>query len=236
MNEDVLKNIQSEFRLWGVKPRVDYTNSGHIRLTWNATPDKPERMTIIPKTGSDWRGWMNARADIRRLFKQDGLNLKQECAKPKPVLAKALAIPEPVERDIDQIKLLRAEVGDLSELVLELAATITDLKAIIGAPPAPPIQPELPVATPVMVSAKPSMRIKAIDFVSENWSSTDALARDMNLTPMFAYRKLYYLVTRDKVELCNGNWRKKPQQKPEEKNVVAAFSKTQTRRRHAAHN
>lgn len=208
MNDEVLTNLKSEFKLWGVKPEVNYLNSGHIELTWHASPDKPSRRYIIPKTGSDWRGWLNARSKIRQLFKQDNLSLKQQCAKPKPVLAKALAIPEPIERDIDQIKMLRAEVGDLSELVLGMMSMLKELIAVTP----PPVQQPVPMQAAAEVVKKPSVRsLKTIGYVSDSWSSLDAIARDMGLNTTIAYRKLYYELRKGTVEASDGRWRKKPE-------------------------
>lgn len=208
--EDALSLISSEFKLWGVKFAIDHTGSNHYRLQWQVTPDKEVRTYFIAKTPSDGRGTLNARAEIRRLFKADGLILKEQCARPKPVLQKALAIPEPVERDADQIRMLRAEVGDLSEMLLEAVTTITAIvkdlaaaqSAAIAAPPPP---------APAPVEPKPSVRsVKTIDFVSDAWSSTEAIARDMELPANIAYRKLYYLAKQQVIELSGGRWRKKP--------------------------
>lgn len=207
MNEDVLKNLKSEFKLWGIRPHVEYLNSGHIELVWQATPDKPERRHVIAKTGSDWRGWLNARSIIRRQFKQDGLSIKEQIRKPKPVITKALELPEPIERDVDQIKLLRAEVADLSELTLRMMTMLKELIAV-----SPPVDVPAFIAPPPPAPSGPSIRsIKAIDFVSNNWNSLDALARDMGVDQKFAYRKLYYLLKQGDVELENGRWRKKQQ-------------------------
>lgn len=209
MREDALTILRSEFKLWGVKFQSRELNSGHIEVVWQATPDKEIRRYILAKTPGDWRGALNARAKIRQMFKQDGLSLKEQCAKPKPVLHKALAMPEPVEKDADQIKMLRAEVADLTEMVMELTGIITALRDHVTPAPAPIPEPEPPVKPPEIV--KPSVRsIKTIEFVSEGWNTTDAIARDMGLPKEVAYRKLYYLTKTNEVELCGGSWRKKP--------------------------
>lgn len=210
MNEDVLKNLQSEFKLWGVRPTVNYLNSGHIELEWHATPDKPARRYIIPKTGSDWRGWLNARSKIRQLFKADGIKLQEQIKKEreKPALLKALAVPESIEKDSDQLKMLRAEVADLSELILSM---MTMVKELIAVTPPEPVMVAAPVQMVPPAPKKPSTRsIKTIDYVSESWTSLDAIARDMNLEPTIVYRKLYYLLQQGKLELSDGRWRRKP--------------------------
>lgn len=234
MKDDVLSHIKSEFALWGIKPRVEYTNGGHIELAWNATPDKPERRTFIPKTGSDWRGWLNQRAQVRRMLKQDGLVLKEEIRKPKPAaIVKALAVPEHVETDADQIKLLRAEVSDLSEMILMMNKTLRELIAVTPPTEVPEFIPPPPPPAPIR---KPSVRsIKAIDVVGVNWSSTDALARDMGLDPVIAYRKLNYLMKKDLIELSGGRWRKKPEVPVPEPVVIAQTKKPRALNGHRKH-
>lgn len=233
MEDTALNNMKSEFRLWGVKPQINNLKSGHIELVWQATPDKPERRYIIAKTASDWRGWLNARSKIRQLFKQDNLKLVEIIKQPKPAaIVKALAIPEPVETDAQQIKLLRAEVADLSELMLNMMTMVKELIAVIpvptlapenAPPPAPPALPAPPVeqiaesikaefgyVTPVKTRAPNTKGIKAIDFLSTAWSSTDALARDMGLSPVVVKRKLLYLQeVKGLVEQQGDRWRKK---------------------------
>jgi predicted transcriptional regulator len=234
MREDALSQIASEFKLWGVKFTSRDTNGNHVEVQWQATPDKEIRRYVIAKTSSDWRGPLNAISHIRRTFKADGLTLKkQECAREKPMLAKALALPEPVEKDADQIRMLRAEVADLTELVLEMASEISVVRelvqiisvspAVVPAAPvvempqflppesAPPSPPPPPAPAP---KKKPTTRIKAIDFISEAWSSTEALARDMGLHPRMAHRKLYYLMQCGRIEQAEGRWRKKIKVEP----------------------
>lgn len=233
MNEDVLKNLQSEFKLWGVKPRIEYLKSGHIALCWNATEDKPERRHVIPKTGSDWRGWMNARSEIRKLFKQDNLSIKEQVRKPKPVLQKALSVPEHVETDVDQIKLLRAEVSDLSEMILMMNKTLRELIAVTPPTDVPQFLPPPPPPAPIL---KPSVRsIKAIDFVGTAWNSTDALARDMGLPSKKVYMKLNYLMNQGLVERQNGRWRKKPEVPVPVPVVIAQTKKARAANGHHKH-
>lgn len=209
MNEDALAQLSAEFRLWGVPFTSKTLNSGHVELVWQATPDKETRRYIIPKTSGDWRGPLNARSRIRQLFKQDGLNPLPRCSKikPKPTLSKALQLPQPApppDTETDQIKMLRAEIGDLTDLVLDLATTIKSLV---------PAQAPAPVAAPAAPPPKKSEpKIKVIDSVTKNWNTTETIARELGLSKEMAYRKLYYLTTTGKVELSPmGMWRRSPQ-------------------------
>lgn len=232
MAEDsVLNNIASEFKLWGVKFKQEYSKGGHIELTWQVSPDKPVRNTFIPKTGSDWRGWLNQRANVRRLFKQDGLNLK-EPPKRESLLHKALSMPkEAPEPQQDQLRAMRAEIGELTEMVLELAAIMSGFAGLPKAeamtamaqapqpveppmpmpipPPPPPLEFDLRVAA--LRQRAPNTRSKqAITYLSTNWNSLDAIARDMGLDKVVVKRKLVYLASKGDVELNDGLWRKAP--------------------------
>lgn len=224
--EDALHLLGSEFKLWGVRFDHRMMNGGHIELAWRATPDKELRTYVIAKTGGDSRGWLNARADIRRLFRADGLSLK-EPVKAKPILHKVLAAPQHVEKDADQIRLLRAEVGELTEMVFELAAVISSLRGDLAPKAEAPVvavnmDAPTPAATTKRVTTPGIRSIDALDYVSSGWNSTEALARDMGLSATQTYAKLYYLMTKKgaEIEVSGGRWRKNPKLK-----LVAAAGK-----------
>src|SRR4051812_21839703 len=119
MADDPVRMMQAEFDLWGVKFQHATRGSGHIELRWQVSPAKEVRTHIVAKTPSDHRWFMNERAAIRRMFRADGLVLKEQVAeRPKPPgkLEKALAAPVHVVTTDDQIRMMRAEIADLSEL------------------------------------------------------------------------------------------------------------------------
>lgn len=233
MAEDsVLNNILSEFKLWGLKPTIEHRNGGHIELQWQVSPDKEPRRTILPKTGSDWRGWLNQRAQVRRMFKQDGLRDPRDTIpkKPEPILQKALSPPPPPpEKPEDQIKSMRCEIADLTELVLELGSLVSKLCDIekppvaIAAQAPQPQEPAPPPPPPKR--ARNTRGNKVIDYLSNNWNSLDAIARDMGLEQIIVKRKLVYLAKNGAVELSDGRWRKTPPPKAETAAVPKAKRK-----------
>jgi len=219
MAEDsVLNLIASEFKLWGVKFQHQRSNGGHIELAWQVSPDKEVRRTYIPHTGSDWRGWLNQRAQVRKLFLQDGLIDPRKRA-PEPVLKKALALPNhQPERREDQTTAMRCEIADLTNFVLELGTIVSGLcdiiKQQVPQPPQPAAEP-LPIPVflppepvPLKTRAPNTRSKKVIDYLSFNWNSLTAIARDMGLDPIVVRRKLVYLSTKGEVEIANGLWRK----------------------------
>lgn len=198
-NENPLKMLASEFKLWGVDFATKIRGSNHVELVWRATPDKEERSYILASTPSDSRGWLNARADIRRLFRADGLVLKELIAR-KPPLEKALALPRPVDTTADQIQMLRAEVADLTDLVLDLTGALTLVRDHVIAQAPPP--------------AKRSVRsVRVIDLISaDRWTSIDDVAAAAELPRIVTYRKLQYLRQHGQAEASGGiYWRRTKQ-------------------------
>jgi hypothetical protein len=221
MAEDsVLNLIASEFKLWGVKFQHRRSEGGHIELAWQVSPDKEVRKTYLPHSSSDWRSWLNQRAQVRSMFRQDGLIDPKKRA-PEPVLKKALSLPQQQpERREDQTTAMRCEIAELTNYVLELgnivSALVDTMKSqlmtqIKDQSPMPiPVPVPVPVSTPLKTRAPNTRSKKVLDYLSVNWNSLDAIARDMGLDPIIVKRKLVYLYQKDKVELSEGRWRRKP--------------------------
>lgn len=191
---DAISQLQAEFRLWGIQYTTRERGSGHIEIVWQVNQYKSVRSYIISKTPSDSRGALNARADIRRMFRADGLALKEQPKAPK--LHVALSLPKPTDPLPDQVALLRAEVGDLTELLLDLTGTIAAIRDHI--------------ITQTFTPPKTSYRkTKIIDFVKSDWQSTAVIAVDASLPESVTYSKLQYLKEHGHVELDNGCWRRK---------------------------
>jgi hypothetical protein len=206
MADDPLRMMQAEFELWGVKFQHCTRGSGHIELRWQVSPTKEVRSHIVAKTPSDHRWFMNERAAIRRMFRADGLVLKEQVAnKPKQSkIERALSIPTHAENHDTQMRMLRAEVADLTEIVLMLKDRLEDvLTKPELAPPPPPLPPK-----PIEKLSTRSK--KAIEYVSAKWNSIEALARDMEVPLKIALQKLNYLAKTGKVEIARGQCRLMP--------------------------
>jgi hypothetical protein len=83
----------------------------HLQLRWRVNGGE-ERMYSLPNTPSDVRAGANARADIRRMLKADGLLL--DTTKPA-----AATVPRPRTWQ-DEIRRLEAEIGNLKVRIAEL--------------------------------------------------------------------------------------------------------------------
>ncbi|MCA1419513.1 hypothetical protein [Bradyrhizobium sp. BRP23] len=200
MNE-LVEIATAELKQYGIKPEVTHTNGGHIEIAWRAVPEKELRRVITSKTGSDWRGRMNIRAEVRRLLRADNVTLKTEEPKKKrhAELAKALSLPKEVVPIPDQLAALRGEVADLSELMVRVARVVSRTAATQAAqfaqtaPPPPPPEP---------VSSR-SVKIK--EYLSlDRWVSLSALARDTGLTPKQIKLKVDYLERLGEVSTYQG--------------------------------
>jgi len=53
----------------GVEPII-WHGGKHIRVAWH-NPHGKQRSVTVPFSASDWRAVRNARADVRRLLRQD---------------------------------------------------------------------------------------------------------------------------------------------------------------------
>lgn len=210
--DDALQLLRSEFKLWGVSFDTRRRGTSHIELRWRVSPDKEIRSYFISSTPSDHRGWLNARSDIRRLFRSDGLELKEPHKKPKPsVLQKALSLPVPIESDADQIKIMRAELADLTDLVLDMSSIITLLREHIINTPEEPDADRRDESNVIEITRRSISRsIKTLEHIGEGWNSLDAIAQSMGLPPRLAYRKLYYERSKGTVEQSGDRWRRKP--------------------------
>ncbi|MGY3130137.1 hypothetical protein ACVWZM_000819 [Bradyrhizobium sp. USDA 4501] len=200
-HSELVEIATAELKQYGIRPEVTHTNGGHIMIAWRAAPEKEPRCVVTSKTGSDWRGRMNIRADVRRLLRADNVTLKREEPKPKkhPELAKALNLPQHVVPIPDQIAALRGEVADLTELMVrtfKLASKMVAAQAEQATQAAPPPPPPEPVS---------SRSVKIKEYLSlDRWVSLSALPRDTGLSSKQIKLKLDYLVRLGEVSVYQG--------------------------------
>lgn len=197
----------NELKAHGIKGHLRDTNGGHIEITWRVVPEKEVRTIVVAKSTSDWRSRMNTRADVRRLLRADNVTLKmQHEKKPQKVqqLDKALALPPPDIMSVpDQLKAMRAELGDLTELVLRLTKISTTVRDTVAV--------HVPKPETIVPPPPSSRSVKLAEYLSEDrWITIDTLPRDTGLTPEQIKLKLQYLKQHDLIELYRGQARLKP--------------------------
>ncbi|QIO34316.1 hypothetical protein [Bradyrhizobium sp. 1(2017)] len=153
---------------------------------------------------------MNTRADVRRLLRADNVSLKMSTPPRKPQVLqaeKAMSLPTPDVLPIpDQVAAMRAEMSDLSELVVRLYKIVAGVRDNIAAYVPKPVE-----AAPTPSSSR---SVKLVEYLShDRWVTIDTLPRDTGLSAEQIKLKLQYLKSRDEVEIFRGQARLKA--KPE---------------------
>ena len=131
-----LSVVKKELALYGIKPDVDTTGGNHVRISWQI-PGKAKRSMTVANTGSDWRGPLNERANVRRLLREDGLELaiarENGHAKPKAksLLDQAISVPKESVPLTEQVAALRAEAADLTDAVVDLHKRVGEVNTVV---------------------------------------------------------------------------------------------------------
>jgi hypothetical protein len=202
-----------ELKRHNIRHDVRDTDGGHVEIAWQVSTDKEVRRVFTSKTPSDHRSRLNARSVIRQFLRQDGVDLapKPPVVKQKPkLLEKALQAPRHEPTIPEQLSAMRAEMADLTDLLLDISSAIAIIRDRGSMHAAPP--PTHVAAAPQIPLKQQSVRSKkAITYISKAWNSLDAIAKELGLPRDITYRKLYYLKQQDIIEFDGGRCRLKPE-------------------------
>lgn len=198
--------VLHELKLHGIKGQCRDTNGGHIEIAWQVCPEKAPRQVIMAKTTSDWRSRMNMRAQVRRYLRADNIQLVPETKiKPKKLalVQRALELPKPDVLPVpDQLTALRAEVSDLTELVIRLSKLTATVRDAIGA--------YVPKPQALVPPPQSSRSVKLVEFLSfDRWVGIATLPRDTGLSTEQIKLKLNYLKQHGQIEIFQGQVRLK---------------------------
>lgn len=147
MKHEIVDVVTRELKAVGIKPTIEQT-SRHIAIRWIVAAGKEQRTIVTSCTPSDWRTRLNTRAEVRRYLRADGVNMSKQSegggggggGGGSGILAKALQPPTHVEPLPDQVKMLRAEVADLTDMMLCMTDVIERVAAtLIPVEPLPSI-------------------------------------------------------------------------------------------------
>jgi hypothetical protein len=205
MQNELLETVQRELEKYGIKSRIEMGGK-HPKITWVAKGEN--RVYVTSGTTSDVRARLNARAHVRRMIREDGLEKPAVFSKP-PVLLRGEINESPRQKNLqDQVSELRAEVEALIELILDqqppsidMTMSINGVRLVIGQP--------TKVAPPPPRTGKGQQVLDALDFSSTK--SVPDLARELHMKYNNVAGLLSHLKKQGQVEnLGRGQWRKKP--------------------------
>jgi hypothetical protein len=220
---EVVDTILKELEQHGLKP-VLLNGGKHHKIRW--VGPQGERTFVTSVSPSDVRTKLNARAQVRRMLRDDGVALRVE---PKPsILEKAMAVqPAPDPLGVRVAK-LEAELNALTEMfleqyaehdpVIELAVKGATVRLRPEAPKTPETKPSrwdpagrVPVHAPSRKRGAVQSAILGVMSFNEV-SRAAELSRYVGRSPNHVTATLYNLQKKGLVEkLGRGEWRKLPQ-------------------------
>lgn len=199
----------TELAKFGVKGEV-YDRGKHLSVEWNYG-DGRYRQVFTARTGSDWRGPLNTRARVRRMLREDAIQL------PSPsvvIFEKALNLPKPTDFAAEKLRRLEGDVEALADLCLEQTLRIEALeKRLAGLRVTVSFEETVvtsvvPVQAPIQKTWGRSASI--LQFLDDGrWHAKTDIEKALNISKHTASHALNYLRSTNKVENGQrGMWRK----------------------------
>lgn len=125
MRNEHVALLLDELKRYGIKGQVGERGK-HLEVAWETALG--HRFVVCAKTPSDWRGGMNARSELRKLLRADGLS-------PKPAelsFQRAMSLPEkPLFTPAEKEKNLHNDVEALTDMVFELQAQLDNMRDVV---------------------------------------------------------------------------------------------------------
>jgi hypothetical protein len=188
----------------GIRPTVDYSRK-HICVGWDAGGRK--RQYSMPLTPSDHRAHLNTRSNIRRMIREDKLDVVYA---QKSQLEKALELPvlPPPESPDERIIRLENEVTGLIDLVFEQDEKLKKRPVIELRIDGVPMKIEPAPATVATEVPKGSNGYLLSVMPKDEWISVSDLAREAGLSQTTVSATLHYWKKKGRVEHKDRKWRK----------------------------
>jgi len=232
MRNAEVEAVQSELERYEIRSEI-IERGKHLEVAWCYNGLKGS--TIVARTGSDVRGWLNARGEVRRWLRTNNVPLPVY-TQPR-VLQKALSLP--LQTDTGPARLAALEqnfdalldmVADLSAAHAELLSTLASLNArfnnmrivshisfeepaLVVAQPSAEVVPILS-----LVERKPAVRntgsasgsAAVLEHIKDGrWYDRKDIASALGSDPTRVSQTLNYLSTKGLVENGQrGMWRK----------------------------
>lgn len=149
MKNDCVEAVLSELERFGLKGVVG-DRGKHLEIRWQYS-DGRERFQIVPSTPSDNRGALNARGDVRRRLREDGVQ-----PPPAEVIQfnRALNLPKPEDFGVVRLAKLEKDFETLLDITVELNCQLSTLQERLSNAKVSisfdiPSAPTLPAVAPV---------------------------------------------------------------------------------------
>lgn len=125
MRTEELDAVVRELDLYGIRSTVEH-RSKHLEVCWEHEGRKGSQ--IVPTSGSDVRGRLNARGDVRRWLRMNGVTMPT--GRPAAVvLQKALSLPLARDEGPARLTALEQNLDALLDMVADLSAEKLELQS-----------------------------------------------------------------------------------------------------------
>lgn len=207
-NEEAEASL-AELERFGIRGQLR-DRGKHLEVYW-AYADGRERSKIVARSGSDHRGPLNARGEVRRQLRADNV---QPPAPEVVVLQKAFSLPSPNDSGAVRLAKLERDFDSLLDLVIELQDKLARARVVSALDFGVLTAPVATFAPPLgKKSGKASSNVLEA-LADGRWKHRQDIAQECNTSVTNVSSTLNYLakrVTPPKVEVGQrGLWRKVP--------------------------
>ena len=207
-NEEVEASL-AELERYGIRGQVR-DRGKHLEVFW-VYSDGRARAKIVARSGSDHRGPLNARGEVRRQLRADNIQI------PTPevvVLQKAFSLSSPNDSGAVRLARLERDFDSLLDLVIELQDKLARARVVSTLSFEPEVVREAPVpSVSVGVPVKAGTAILTV-LADGRWRDRNDIANTSGVDVRKVSNALNYMahkVTPPKVESGQrGLWRKVP--------------------------
>ena len=210
-NEEVEASL-AELERYGIRGQVR-DRGKHLEVFW-AYSDGRVRAKIVARSGSDHRGPLNARGEVRRQLRADNIQI------PTPevvVLQKAFSLPSPNDSGAVRLARLERDFDSLLDLVIELQDKLARARVVSTLSFEPVVVPAQlndtqPKSSP-RVGEGPSSKILAA-LANGAWKARQDIAKETGVAITNVSSTLNYLAHKRQPAMVEcgqrGLWRKVP--------------------------
>lgn len=120
---ECVDRVLEELERYGLQGTVNERGK-HLEIAWEYK-DGQRRQTFVPRTASDWRSSLNARGDVRKTLRKDGIQMPTTTI---VSFQKAMNLPKMPTHGLTKEQALQKDVDSLIELVFELTEKLESVQ------------------------------------------------------------------------------------------------------------